>query len=249
MPVAQQNAVLQKYCAVCHSDALMAGGFSLQHFDAAHPDPGMATMLVSKLTSGLPVKQVEASLRDPAAAAFVADRMKTGAMGAAGLGVPDAETQAALVRALVTEGAGATQWTVASSSNPASVSASILREVLSPTREGIADSYRLKLTCRGDTHEGEIQLAWANGVPDEGHAFSLAVDGKAPLSYKAEGGAKQGNGKYGPGSVILNALPLPAQTLTVSEVFPGETIVFPFDGLTQTTRQALAPCFSGTRVP
>jgi hypothetical protein len=40
MPVPQQNALVQKYCAVCHSDAHMNGGLSLQHFDAAYPDPG-----------------------------------------------------------------------------------------------------------------------------------------------------------------------------------------------------------------
>jgi hypothetical protein len=49
MPAAQQNALLQKYCVVCHTDAHMNGGLSLEHFDAAHPDPGVAAMLVSKL--------------------------------------------------------------------------------------------------------------------------------------------------------------------------------------------------------
>jgi hypothetical protein len=37
MPVAQQNALVQKYCAVCHTDVHRNGGLSLQHFDAAHP--------------------------------------------------------------------------------------------------------------------------------------------------------------------------------------------------------------------
>ena len=47
---AQQNSVVRKYCASCHSDALMYGGLSLEHFDAAHPEPSVAAMLVSKLT-------------------------------------------------------------------------------------------------------------------------------------------------------------------------------------------------------
>ena len=51
MPVAQQNALVKKYCAVGHSDADMNGGLSLERFDAAQPDPGVAAMIVSKLKS------------------------------------------------------------------------------------------------------------------------------------------------------------------------------------------------------
>ena len=47
MPAAQQNAVVQKYCGSCHSDALMFGGMSVEHFDAGHPDPSLAAMLVN----------------------------------------------------------------------------------------------------------------------------------------------------------------------------------------------------------
>src|SRR5580692_2833321 len=52
MPAAQQNALIQKYCAVCHTDASMNGGISLQHFDAAHADPGEAAMMAGKLKGG-----------------------------------------------------------------------------------------------------------------------------------------------------------------------------------------------------
>jgi hypothetical protein len=34
MPAAQQNALVETYCAVCHTDASRNGGLSLQHFDA-----------------------------------------------------------------------------------------------------------------------------------------------------------------------------------------------------------------------
>src|SRR5689334_21722753 len=74
MPVLQQNALVQKYCAVCHSDAKMMGGLSLEHFDAAHPDPSIATMMVNKLNSG--------------------------AMGAAGIAQPDRSVVDALASAL-----------------------------------------------------------------------------------------------------------------------------------------------------
>ena len=70
MPAAQQNGLIQKYCAVCHTDAAKNGGLSLQHYDAAAGDPALAAMLLSKLQNG--------------------------AMGAAGAGVPDKPTQAAL---------------------------------------------------------------------------------------------------------------------------------------------------------
>ena len=35
MPVEQQNALVQKHCAVCHNDRAKNGGLTLQHFSAA----------------------------------------------------------------------------------------------------------------------------------------------------------------------------------------------------------------------
>ena len=112
MPASQQTALVQKYCAVCHSDAHRNGGLSLEHFDAAYPDPGVAAMLVSKLTNGLSPKQVTASRHDPNGSATIAAKMKVGAMGAAGLPVPDRATQDALVSALAADAAGYSEWTV-----------------------------------------------------------------------------------------------------------------------------------------
>src|SRR5580658_249548 len=106
MGAAQENAVVQKYCGGCHSDALMYGGLSVQHFDAAHPEPAVAAMLVSKLTGGHSPEEVTAADSSEAILGF----MKTGAMGAAGFGVPDEPTQLAFVKALTAEAAGAEQW-------------------------------------------------------------------------------------------------------------------------------------------
>jgi hypothetical protein len=264
MPVAQQNALVQTYCAVCHNDAHVNGGLSLQHFDAGDADPGVAAMLVSKLTGGLPLEKVNAARTDPAAAAMEASKMKTGAMGAAGIPVPDRMTQNALVSALSAEAAGASEWTVTQTQNPATqapmLTASILRETPSPKNTGQADMYRLTLTCDVGTHEDGMQLTWAPGVPEVGSVMSAVVDGKAPVTYKVEGSEKMfhgATGMSGTGAVLLYATtensgmpklmkPLPEQTLTVSGLFGDETVVFPFGGLTPAVRQALSACFNGS---
>jgi hypothetical protein len=69
----------------------MNGGLSLEHFDAARPDPGDAAMVVSK--------------------------MKSGAFGAAGIPPPDKGTQEALIAALSSAAAGANEWTVSRREN------------------------------------------------------------------------------------------------------------------------------------
>jgi hypothetical protein len=239
MPVAEQNALVHRQCAFCHNDARMAGGFSLDHFDAGRPDPSLVAMMLSKLTR-LSLEQVEAAQNDSDAAALVVDRLKTGAMGAAGKGVPERATQDALVSALSAEARDATNWTVITQ-GPL-LTAGILRELPSTTHPGDTDMFRLGLTCNANTREAEIQVGWADNAPEEGRPMSVSVDGNAPLTVKAEGGKKQGSAT-GPGSVIL-PITLPAQTLTISNALPDETVTFPLGGLPETVHQ----CFAGSSI-
>jgi hypothetical protein len=245
MPALQQTKLVIQYCAVCHNDVHLNGGLSLEHFDAAHADPGVAAMLVSKITSGVALEKIRAAQTDPTAAAIVAASMRTGAMGAAGIPVPDRPTQDALVHALSAEATEAGRWTV----NRIPVwAASIAREVPLDTKAGEANTYRLTLTCRPDTHEGAMLLSWAPGVPKKGTAISAAVDGKAPSAYTVEDNEKVlfagATGGSGQGAIPIGATSLPEQTLAIGNLFPGETVVFPFGELTPAMRQGLSPCFS-----
>jgi hypothetical protein len=75
MPAAQQNAIVQKYCAGCHKGATPGGGLSLEAFDAGREDPGLARLIVAKIS-------------------------KDGAMSAAGVPRPDAPTLDAFLAGL-----------------------------------------------------------------------------------------------------------------------------------------------------
>ncbi len=235
MPATQQNALVQKYCAVCHTDAHMDGGLSLEHFDAVSPDPGVAAMMLSKL--------------------------KTGAIGASGVPRPDRGTVEAWMSALLAESAGANRWTVNRTEDPATkipvLIASVVQELPSATGGDVPDSYRLTLTCSGDAREAEMRLAWAPGVPESGRVISALVDSKEQTTYTVDGMETMGNGSKGtsgPGSIVLHsrkgsetqkaAMPLPERTLAISNLFAHETVVFPFGELEPGVRKTLSTCFT-----
>src|ERR1700730_4992142 len=99
MSPGQQNALVQKYCAVCHTDAAKNGGLSLEHFDAAQAPPSLTAMLLSKLTGGVLLKTAREAASNASAAAFIDRKMRSGAMGAAGIPIPDKATIDALIHA------------------------------------------------------------------------------------------------------------------------------------------------------
>jgi hypothetical protein len=231
MPVAQQNALVEKYCAVCHDDLHRNGGLSLQHFDASNVDPSLAAMMVSKL--------------------------KTGAIGAAGLPRPDQAAQDALFNALNAKSKGADRWTLMRTEDPSThavlLTATIMREAPPTSANELGERYRLSLTCRTRTGEGEMQLTWApKNASESGRAISVVRDAATAVTYVVEGHETMGNGARtadgkesttGPAATVLKAMPMPARTLAINNLFPDEAVVFPFDNLPQPARQELSACF------
>jgi hypothetical protein len=223
MPPAEQNALVSKYCAVCHTDAAMNGGLSLQHYDAAKRDPALAAMILSKL--------------------------RNGAMGAAGNGVPDQGAQQSWVQSTMEQAAGANEWFV--SREAGLVSASIVREV-PPRKPGSTDVplYRLRMVCDPSAGVGEMQLTWSP-QSQTGRTMTVSADGNAPVEYKLEGTESMGNGasvQSGRASILLRSgkggkLPLADQLLTIREVFAGETVEIPFASLDRKTHAELRKCF------
>jgi hypothetical protein len=224
LPPSQQNALVQKYCTVCHTDAANNGGLSLEHYDAARPDPPLAAMLLSKL--------------------------RNGAMGAAGMGVPDKDIQEAWVLATVQQALGAQNWSVIRSEPAAShgtplpaVTASIVRIVNPRKGEANPPIYRLTLACDSASRQGSIQLTWSP-EPQTDRTFLVSGDGQPGLPHTLSGKEKMGNGTSGTSGRASATLRvgLPTQSLTIADLFPAETVVFPIDALDSRTRRELAAC-------
>jgi hypothetical protein len=239
LSVREQNAIVQKYCAVCHDDAKRMGGLTLQNFDAARPDPNVAGMMVSKLGGG--------------------------AIGAAGIKQPDRPTVAALRSALAAhavDGKSASGGWTFSAFNDATterplVTATMMQEVAG--QAGRSGGYELTITCEktSDLSQGgngaalaEMRLATyikqGPDAPVTGRQMLDAVGRSVPfeLDGRSVGAAVQ----YVRQDNVVAAkfvMPLPSHTLTIRNLFPGETVSFPFGQLTPTLREILSTCVSG----
>ncbi len=223
MSSALQNQLVAKYCAVCHTDAIRNGGLSLEHYDAAQPDPPLAAMLLSKLNGG--------------------------AMGAAGLGLPDLPARDAWVVATATQAAGADSWNVIRSESAAAnapmIAASVVRSV-APRKAGAAGPvYRLELSCGGPSRRGEIHLTWSP-EPQTDRTFAVSLDGRPGIPHKLEGRERtMGNGSTattGLASIQLNVA-MPERSLTIIGLFQGETVTFPVDTFEPKARRQLESCW------
>jgi hypothetical protein len=81
--------------------------------------------------------------------------------------------------------------------------------------------------------------------------MTASVDRNAPVAYRIEGQESMGNGgtlQAGPASVFLNSgksgkLAFPKQSLIIRDLFPGETVEFPFEGLDKKASSELSKCF------
>ncbi len=249
MPFARQNALVQKYCAVCHTDASNNGGLTLEHFDAGRMSPSLAAMLLSKVTGGASLETSRTVDSDPDAAAWIERSMTQGAMGAAGLPIPDKATIFAFIQSLAAESAGATDWAIERAKDEPRVVASVLRELAPAHGPGLGRVFRLIVSCDPSSREGSLQLAWSP-LPKKG-TLALSIDGKAHLSYQVDGAESMGNGSkvvtQGLAAYTLTGIPLPAESLTMSELFP-EAVSFSFDKLPAQTRRDLQGCFPVKRV-
>lgn len=200
MPVAAQNGIVQKYCSTCHTDAERTGGLSLEHFDAARVAPSLAAMMLSKVRSG--------------------------AMGAATIPMPDKPTVDAFASALAAESKGAEQWSVATENSL--TTASVLREIPSGSKPGGRSLYRLVMTCDAAAGKGEMQLAWS---PLPVKATLSGMLGTKPFRYEVDG-------------ADFHGFPmLVSDRMVVSGLFPDEVVQFSFDDLARSARRLLAPCF------
>jgi hypothetical protein len=157
-----------------------------------------------------------------------------GAMMAAGAPVPDHETVDGFVRALSASigptGPVSNAWTVDLTVDPLTpdrghtfVTARAVQEVPLPGDARASAVYQLTLSCNGAVRRAGTQLA----------TYTKAGPG-APL--KARTAAAK----------TTFASPLSDEALTVSDLFPGEKVVFPIGTLSPTVRDLFSWCVAGS---
>lgn len=204
---------------IAEQNALVKSHCAMCHSDAAR-------------NGGLSLERFDAAKASPSLIAMMLAKLNTGAFGASGMAVAKGE-DGPLKAAFAEESKGATEWSV---ERGAAIIASTVRTVGD-------ESYRVIATCDSATKRGSLQVAWAP-EPKNG-TLTASVDGKQAVPYVIDVHEKMGNGtnSVSAGSNVLLNSPLPAQTLTIGGLFPGQSVTFPFAQLSTDARRGLSACF------
>jgi hypothetical protein len=221
IPAAQQNALVERYCAECHSYSVKKGGLSLRNYDAAHPDFALSAMIAAKL--------------------------KSAHIAAEGVAEPDKTTTEAWIAVTELKSQHADGWStyvIGGGIDTPVYHASILRDGAPSKSSAVRPVYRLSLSCDTGNLKGEIQLAWSPASINE-RAFFVSADSGARISQKTAGGESVGNGSDHADALLK--VPVPTNSLTVTDVFTDETIVFPFDTMPSDARISLSFCLSASK--
>lgn len=224
MPAAEQTALIQNYCGMCHQEnKFNRGGLSLQHFDASRVDPTLAVMLAAKL--------------------------KSGAIYAAGKPTPPDATVNNLIASLEIEGAGAEKWFATTPADPEGFRISIVRQADVKSAEGTKPNYfRLIVRCDSAAHTATMQLTWAPINPLEDSVISVSADQAAPHEFKLKNSGAMANGAMGGiGNLELRTergdpMPIPSRSLVFNNLPGDQTLVFPFQDLSKNVRARLSEC-------
>jgi hypothetical protein len=100
-----------------------------------------------------------------------------------------------------------------------------------------------RLTSHALAASGSIQLTWSP-EPQTDRTFLVSGNGQPGVPQTLSGKEKMGNGTSGTSGRASATLRvgLPTQSLTIADLFPAETVVFPIDALDGRTRRELAAC-------
>jgi len=217
LTVAQQDAMIKKHCVICHNDVLLVGGMSLEHVDPANPNPAIAGMMAGKIDGG--------------------------AMGAAGIEKPEPAVSAALSRALRAKSVGAEAATGGWAMRVDPLVATMKVKGSSTSGAQQSATYTLSMTCSKNS-EMSSHILLSISHPATMHLTAdrpMPEAGSLSFSYEVDGAPTRQN--FDRANFVL---PLPARTLTIRNVFPGESVTFTFDGLNPEFRRIFSTCLPST---
>jgi hypothetical protein len=180
---------------------------------------------------GLSLVQFDAMKPDPSVARMMLVKVtQDGAMAAAGGPVPERETVDAFANGLSSVVGRTAQdsngWTVDLTVDPMTpgrghslVTARFVREAPSPVDSRASAVYQLSLSCNGAVRRAGIQVSTYTKAGSDAPAIARPTPTATTLAW-----------------------PRAADTLKVSDLFPGESVVFPIGTLSPTLRDLFSWC-------